>query len=203
VSSSASSSESTSEESTEIVEETEVEVSEEKPEGNMTDAECLEKYGIDRLVDKQAIIDELTTKYPAEDFEPLSTARMIYQLGWNPTCTVNYAGSLSPDAACIVYLEYDESQKENVEASLFHYVNWLKTNLVEECETDVELLRLSNTTYEVRDTFAIYILPGAWMRDPDLDQASQSGGSSEYTEYEMYEYGIPYAINDIKTTLGF
>ena len=198
-----SGSESTSESSSEVVDE--------KPEGDMTDKEYLETFGIDRNLEKQAIIDELTTKYPSESFNSLSTARMIYQLGWDPLHKVNYAGALAPDASCIVYLEFDASQKEYAQTSLGNYVDWLKTALVEECETELDTLRLNSVTYEVRDTSALFIFPGAWMRDP----ASASEGADsevtsapveeakEYTEYEMYEYGISYAIDDIKASLGF
>lgn len=200
-----SGSESTSESGSEVVDE--------KPEGDMTDKEYLETFGIDRNLEKQAIIDELTTKYPSESFNSLSTARMIYQLGWDPLHKVNFAGALAPDASCIVYLEFDASQKEYAQTSLGNYVDWLKTALVEECETELDTLRLNSVTYEVRDTSALFIFPGAWMRDPAVDEAAEGADSEvtsapveevkEYTEYEMYEYGISYAIDDIKASLGF
>ena len=211
-----SGSESTSESGSEVVDE--------KPEGDMTDKEYLETFGIDRNLEKQAIIDELTTKYPSESFNSLSTARMIYQLGWDPLHKVNFAGALAPDASCIVYLEFDASQKEYAQTNLGNYVDWLKTALVEECETELDTLRLNSVTYEVRDTSALFIFPGAWMRDPAVDEAAEAASASEgaesasaesevtsapaeeakeYTEYEMYEYGISYAIDDIKASLGF
>lgn len=212
--SSVSTSESaTSESGSESTSESGSEAVGEKPEGDMTDKDYLETFGIDRNLEKQAIIDELTTKYPSESFNSLSTARMIYQLGWDPLHKVNYAGALAPDASCIVYLEFDASQKEYAQTSLGNYVDWLKTALVEECETELDTLRLNSVTYEVRDTSALFIFPGAWMRDPAVDEASESAESEvtsdpveeakEYTEYEMYEYGISYAIDDIKASLGF
>lgn len=192
------------------------EVVDEKPEGDKTDKEYLETFGIDRNLEKQAVIDELTTKYPSESFNSLSTARMIYQLGWDPLHKVNFAGALAPDASCIVYLEFDASQKEYAQTSLGNYVNWLKTALVEECETELDTLRLNSVTYEVRDTSALFIFPGAWMRDPAIDEVPEDAEdvesevtsepaeeAKEYTEYEMYEYGISYAIDDIKASLGF
>ena len=208
--SSASTSESsTSESGSESTSESGSEVVDEKPEGDMTDTEYLETFGIDRNLEKQAIIDELTTKYPSESFNSLSTARMIYQLGWDPLHKVNFAGALAPDASCIVYLEFDASQKEYAQTSLGNYVDWLKTALVEECETELDTLRLNSVTYEVRDTSALFIFPGAWMRDPASEGAESEVTSDpveeakEYTEYEMYEYGISYAIDDIKASLGF
>ena len=208
--SSASTSESvTSESSSESTTESGSEVVDEKPEGDMTDKDYLETFGIDRNLEKQAIIDELTTKYPSESFNSLSTARMIYQLGWDPLHKVNFAGALAPDASCIVYLEFDASQKEYAQTSLGNYVDWLKTALVEECETELDTLRLNSVTYEVRDTSALFIFPGAWMRDPASEGADSEVTSApaaeakEYTEYEMYEYGISYAIDDIKASLGF
>lgn len=203
----------TSESGSENTSEVGSEAVDEKPEGDKTDREYLETFGIDRNLEKQAIIDELTTKYPSESFNSLSAARMIYQLGWDPLHKVNFAGALAPDASCIVYLEFDASQKEYALTSLSNYVNWLKTALVEECETELDTLRLNSVTYEVRDTSALFIFPGAWMRDPAVDEAPEDMESEvtsepaeeakEYTEYEMYEYGISYAIDDIKASLGF
>lgn len=208
-----SGSESTSESGSEVVNE--------KPEGDVTDKEYLETFGIDRNLEKQAIIDELTTKYPSESFNSLSAARMTYQLGWDPLHKVNFAGALAQDASCIVYLEFDASQKEYAQTSLGNYVDWLKTALAEKCETELDTLRLNSVTYEVRDTSALFIFPGAWMRDPSVDEAASTSEGAEsasaesevtsapaeeakeYTEYEMYEYGISYAIDDIKASLGF
>lgn len=197
-----------------------VDTVDEKPEGDLEDKDYLETFGIDRINDKQTVINELTTKYPSEDFQSLSTARMLYQLGWDPLHKVNFAGALAPDASCIVYLEFDTSQKEYAETCLGNYVNWLKTELVDECETETDTLRLNNVTYEVRDTSAIFIFPGVWKRDPGIDaEPTPEPGTSEavdsasseaeseapvtYTEQDMYEYGIEYAINDIKASLGF